>query len=288
MVSMRIPFKKDHPEDFSQFWPISLYSDMYKLVMKVIANRFKVVFPNYTSPEQAWFITGRNILDNIIITQEVIHSMRSRRAGRNWMAIKLDLEKAYDRILWNGVLSKSFKPVRGIRQGCPLSPYLFVLCMEWLDRLIRSEITDVEMNQAFVLKDILQRFCVLSGHRISIPDVGLLFSHIFANDRLNLDSKLKDWVVQDSSWNVDLLHIWLPDDIIRCIVSIPPLHLISGEDRIIWARSRTGSFSIRSAYWALKESSWGSKDDIWKLIWNYQGSQRVCLSFGLWQNNGFL
>ncbi|KAA3479141.1 Retrovirus-related Pol polyprotein LINE-1 [Gossypium australe] len=66
--------------------------------MKVIANRFKVVFPNFISQEQAGFIAGRNIPDNVIIAQEVIHSMRSRKAGKNWMAIKLDLEKAYDRI----------------------------------------------------------------------------------------------------------------------------------------------------------------------------------------------
>ncbi|KAA3475693.1 Retrovirus-related Pol polyprotein LINE-1 [Gossypium australe] len=156
--------KKKNLEDFIHFRPISLCSVLYKIVMKVIANRFKVVFPDYISAEQAGFIAGRNISDNIIIAQEVIHSMRSKKEGKNWMAIKLDLEKAYDRvswnfievslvaagileklrkvimnILWNGVSSRSFKPVRWIRQGCPLSPYLFVLCMEWLGYLIKSE-----------------------------------------------------------------------------------------------------------------------------------------------------
>ncbi|KAK5792684.1 hypothetical protein PVK06_033801 [Gossypium arboreum] len=93
--------KKDSLEDFSQFRPISLCSVLYKLVMKVIANRFKVVFPNFISPEQAGFIIGWSISDNIIITQEIIHSIRSRKTGRSWMAIKLDLEKAYDRISWD-------------------------------------------------------------------------------------------------------------------------------------------------------------------------------------------
>ncbi|KAA3478521.1 reverse transcriptase [Gossypium australe] len=164
--------KKKSPEDFSQFRPINLCSVLYKLVMKVIANRLKVVFLKYISPEQAGFIAGRNISDNIIIAQEVIHSMRSKKGGKKWMAIKLDLEKAYVRvswkfiemslitagipekirkviinaissstmqILWNGVPSRPFKPARGIRQGYPLSPYLFVLCMEWLGYLIKSE-----------------------------------------------------------------------------------------------------------------------------------------------------
>ncbi|KAG8494116.1 hypothetical protein CXB51_011832 [Gossypium anomalum] len=164
---------KDYSEDYSHFQPISLCSVMYKLVMKMIANRFKVVFPNFISSEQAGFIAGRNISDNIIIAQEVIHSMRSRKDDKKWMAIKLNLEKSYDRIswefisaslvaagipnlfrklimdaissstmwiLWNGVPSKSFKPLRGVRQRCPLSPYWFVLCMDWLCHLIRSNI----------------------------------------------------------------------------------------------------------------------------------------------------
>ncbi|KAH1073281.1 hypothetical protein J1N35_025609 [Gossypium stocksii] len=196
--------KKERPEDFSDFRPISLCSIMYKLVMKVIANRFKVVFPNYISLEQAGFIAGRNISDNIIIAQEIIHSMRSKKAGRNWMAIKLDLEKTYDRIswdfidmtlaaagipdflrkvimsaissstmqiLWNGVLSKSFKPIRGIRQGCPLSPYLFVLCMEWLGHIIRSKIS------------------VGRWHLIRLSRAGPALSHLFFADDLIIFGK---------------------------------------------------------------------------------------------------
>ncbi|KAA3460795.1 reverse transcriptase [Gossypium australe] len=539
--------KKESPEDFSQFKPISLCSVLYKVVMKVIANRFKVVFPNYISPQQAGFISGRNISDNIIIAQEIIHSMRSRRGNKKWMAIKLDLEKAYDRvswrfievsleaagvpekirkvimnaissstmqILWNGVPSRSFKLIRGIRQGCPLSPYLFVLCMEWLAHLINSEINtgkwqpiklsrsgpalshlffaddlvifcNAEMDQARLLKETLRHFCDLSVHKINarkshiffskgvdtslsdqisqlygfqkvlnlgnylgvpllhdrvtkstlnfviekvrsklqkwearklslagritlaqsvlltipsyfmqslaipkgvcdelekiarqfiwggaagntkitlvgwdsicqprtygglglrhlqdhnnsflmkigfnlvtrkdalwvqvlrskygwkdqlpesilksqsshlwkslskvwpllrenlmwsvgdgstisgwkdnwIPGIGPLLSYAPAQNRINLDSTLKDWFLPDGSWNVDMLRLWLPEDKLKRIVSIPPPHPDNGEDRIIWARSGSGSFSIQSAYWTLKENSWKPKDD---------------------------
>lgn len=164
--------KKENPEDFSHFRPISLCSVLYKLVMKVVANKFKVIFPKLLSQEQAGFIAGRNISDNIILAQEVIHSLRCKRKSNNWMAIKLDLEKAYDRvswefidaslsaagipiflrkvimsaissstmqILWNGVPTRKFKLIRGIRQGCPLLPYLFVLCMDWLGHTIQKE-----------------------------------------------------------------------------------------------------------------------------------------------------
>ncbi|KAA3485397.1 Retrovirus-related Pol polyprotein LINE-1 [Gossypium australe] len=72
--------------------------------MKVITNRFKTIFPKIIGPEQAGFIAMRNIIDNVIIAQEVIHSMKSS-LKRKWMTIKIDLEKAYDR----------FKPARGIR-----------------------------------------------------------------------------------------------------------------------------------------------------------------------------
>ncbi|KAA3469798.1 LINE-1 reverse transcriptase isogeny [Gossypium australe] len=101
--------------------------------------------------------------------------MRCNRKGRKWMAIKLDLEKMYNiiswefistslsvtgiplflrtvimsaissstmQIFWNGVLTQKFKPVRGIRQGCHLSPYLFVLCMEWLGHFICTKMKD--------------------------------------------------------------------------------------------------------------------------------------------------
>ncbi|XP_017628982.1 uncharacterized protein LOC108471956 [Gossypium arboreum] len=64
--------------EFSQFQPISLCSVIYKLVMKIIANQFKVVFPRLLAPEQVGFVAGWNITDNIIIAQEVIHSMRGK------------------------------------------------------------------------------------------------------------------------------------------------------------------------------------------------------------------
>ncbi|KAH1083089.1 hypothetical protein J1N35_022850 [Gossypium stocksii] len=67
--------------------------------MKVIANHFKVVFPKIIEQEQARLIAWQNITDNIIIAQEAIHPMRSKQKNKKWMAVKIDLEKAYDRVL---------------------------------------------------------------------------------------------------------------------------------------------------------------------------------------------
>lgn len=70
--------KKDSIEKFSQFFPIRMCSVMYKLVMKVIANRLKLFFPNFILQEQVDFIVGCNISDNFIIAQEVIHSIKEK------------------------------------------------------------------------------------------------------------------------------------------------------------------------------------------------------------------
>lgn len=78
--------------------------------MKVIVNRFRIVFPKIIMEEQARFIVGRNITSNIVIVQEVIHSMKGRKNKKAWMVIKIDLEKAYDRVRWE-LIDASFKVV---------------------------------------------------------------------------------------------------------------------------------------------------------------------------------
>ncbi|KAK5833597.1 hypothetical protein PVK06_017447 [Gossypium arboreum] len=197
MLIVLIP-KFQNPKDFSQFCPISLCTVLYKLVMKVIDNRFKNIFLNIIVQEQVRFIAERNITDNIVITKEVIHSMKSNKS-RKWMAIKIDLEKAYDRVLWdfidasllatgilnylrnviisaisnssmqvlwNGVPTSKSKPIRGIRQGCPLFPYLFVLCMEWLGHSINLALSRGIWNS------------------IRLSHLGLPLSHLFFADDL--------------------------------------------------------------------------------------------------------
>ena len=124
------------------------------------------------APNQSSFVPG-HIINNIIIYQEVLNSMRKRRIGKGTMLIKVDLEKAYERIfwscitntlelaglpstwvrnvmhcvestrmtiIWNGKNLDWFKPLRGIRQGDVISPYLFVLCMERLDLVINEAV----------------------------------------------------------------------------------------------------------------------------------------------------
>mgnify|MGYP003361698220 CR=1 FL=1 len=121
------------------------------------------------APTHCSFIPGRGTTDNIVVVQEAIHSFANKTGKVGHMILKIDLEKAYDRIswdflrwvlmdigmpspliqlimfcitstemnvLWNGELTSDFKPTRGLRQGDPLSPSFFVLCLQKLEDMI--------------------------------------------------------------------------------------------------------------------------------------------------------
>ena len=74
---------------------------MYKVVTKIVVGRIRPLLNKLVSPVQAAFVPGRRGLDNIIIAQEQIHSIDNKRGKEGYMAIKVDLEKAYDRLEWN-------------------------------------------------------------------------------------------------------------------------------------------------------------------------------------------
>ena len=81
-----------------KFRPIALCNIIYKIISKVIANRLKPLLPLLISQEQAGYVEGRQILDGIILTHEVIHSLKTtKQAG---MMLKIDLSKAFDRLSW--------------------------------------------------------------------------------------------------------------------------------------------------------------------------------------------
>ncbi|XP_052290822.1 uncharacterized protein LOC127900258 [Citrus sinensis] len=166
--------KIENPSSLKLYRPISLCNVAYKTITKIIANRLQSILPQLIGPHQTSFVSGRHITENIVIAQEVIHSMRKKTGAKGFMVIKVDLEKAYDRlswefindtlcearlpldliqvimacitlvqmrVLWNGEVTNEFLPSRGIRQGDPLSLYLFILCIERLSHGIHNAVT---------------------------------------------------------------------------------------------------------------------------------------------------
>lgn len=81
-----------------KFRPIALCNVIYKIVSKIVASRLKSLLPLLISPEQSGYVEGRQITDGIILTHEIIHSLKhSKKSG---MLLKIDLSKAFDSLSW--------------------------------------------------------------------------------------------------------------------------------------------------------------------------------------------
>ena len=177
--------KKDAELYFIKNWrPITLLNTDYKIAAKSIANRIKLVLPNLINYDQTGFLKGRFIGENIRLIDSIIQYATEKNIPG--LLLFIDFEKAFDSLEWpfihdtlrsygfgaslikwvktlyshtescilnNGWASNFFEIQRGVRQGCPLSPYLFILSAEVLATAIRKNtnikgisINDVEIK----------------------------------------------------------------------------------------------------------------------------------------------
>jgi hypothetical protein len=159
----------DEARDMRNFRPISLINCSFKIFSKVLTNRLSKVAQRLISSNQSAFIKGRYILESVVVAHEIVHSLH--KSGDPGMILKLDYEKAYDRVSWNflfdmltsrgfsenwvnwmkaivkcgsfgvnlnGEESSYFKPSKGLRQGDPISPLLFNLVVDVFTKMWRK------------------------------------------------------------------------------------------------------------------------------------------------------
>uniref|UniRef100_A0A803PLP7 Reverse transcriptase domain-containing protein n=1 Tax=Cannabis sativa TaxID=3483 RepID=A0A803PLP7_CANSA len=139
------------PSAMTDFRPISLCNVIYKIISKMIVLQFKEALPLVIFETQSAFLSNRLITDNVLVAFELVHNIQHRTRGKkDFSALKLDMSKAFDRVEWclssssltfalNGDTTGLVKPSRGLHQGDPLSPYLFLICPEGLSRLLQHE-----------------------------------------------------------------------------------------------------------------------------------------------------
>lgn len=220
------------------FQSIGLCNTVYKLITKVITNRLKPHLLDIIGEGQASFLPNKKANDHSIIVQEVISHFRKIKGKSGNMVLKIDLEKAFDRIEWtyirdtlsffnipeklsklimscistssiqvlvNGRTTEAFYPSRGIRQGDPISPYIFIMCIERLSKTIHQAISDklwtpikisargpslsylffaddltlfarADFKNCSVITDILQKFWIDSDQKVNCAKSRILFS----------------------------------------------------------------------------------------------------------------
>lgn len=331
--------KQPDIKHISQFRPISLCTTIYKVLAKIVVSKLKPLLPKIVHRNQASYVPGKNISYNIIIAQEILHRYNKASGRQGYFAWKIDLSKAYDRLCWkyidmvlqdagmdnsfkqlimkcittvryrvlvNAALSDLVTPTCGIRQGDPLSPYIFVLCMDKLSRLIDLYTTqnlwkpvrasrsgplvshlffaddlilfaEASINQMILVKQCLDLFCSWSGQKV-----------IFEKSKLFCSSNTPDTLAHEiaricglslvndlgSYLGVPLIHVKAMTHTYSHVVDkmkqrlLPwKMHTLSMAGRIVYAKAVLTTIPLYTMHTALLPKSLCSQMD--RIVWDF-------------------
>ena len=189
---------------------------MYKVISKILSSRLKRVLNKVIDPRQSAFLEGTGLLDSVLVANETLEEVKRKK--KECVVFKVDYEKAYDSVSWefiyymrgrlgfcdkwiewiknclesssisvlvNGSPTTEFKPLKGLRQGDPLAPFLFLIAVEGLTGVVRQAeekllVESIEVGEKRVKVSMLQ-----------YADDTLFFSKASIQSVLNLKAILK-------------------------------------------------------------------------------------------------
>ncbi|KAL3686920.1 hypothetical protein R1sor_013229 [Riccia sorocarpa] len=220
--------KNDQKHLLKNWRPLSLMGITYKILAKIMANRFKQLMPKLVDDLQTGFIKGRSIASNLLSLR--LGADWAKISGQECMFLQLDFVKAYDRLdhgfLWQTLAAMGFSdrtirlvkglaqgglatvhvnedftatiPIqRGVRQGCPMAPYLFTLTTQVLMDTIQAGINDKTIKGLQIDQDHQL------VHRLFANDTGLFLQ---MDERVFLEAKARINLFEKASGALLNLH----------------------------------------------------------------------------------
>ena len=162
----------------TDYRPISCLNTIYKTISRLLVKRLKPLLSDYIVPNQTAFVKGRLLVENTVLASELINGYH-KNSGQKRITIKVDIAKAFDTLSWeflisclkgmglpeqfigwlkecvcttsftlgyNGETHGFFKGRRGLRQGDPLSPYMFIIALNSFSLMLNNAARDLKFN----------------------------------------------------------------------------------------------------------------------------------------------
>uniref|UniRef100_A0A2N9GUD6 Reverse transcriptase domain-containing protein n=1 Tax=Fagus sylvatica TaxID=28930 RepID=A0A2N9GUD6_FAGSY len=288
-------------DNFNMFRPISICNFSYKIISKIIVARLRPILERLISPTQAAFVPGRWIAENTVIVHEIVHTFQKKKKGKGLLGIKLDMQKAYDRVEWQFLL----KGIKVAKLALAITHMLFANDLVLLNSIKSKEVE--------CLAECVSKYCSWSGQAVNLAKSGMfasrnvhrvvlnkitedwgykkisldakyLGSPLFLTRRKSKDfeflaeSQCQGWRKQEIPlanlidpltrwWDVDKLRNFFDAESIKLIKRIP-IPVYATDDRVIWAAEKNGKFTTKSAYWLENSYKFNHHNSaFWKKLW---------------------